>query len=252
MSHKTMAPVAQPARRRTFALEFWVAILTALLAAIALAIAVQTLPVSGPFCQSGCVSYPYEDVVALVPHDYIWMYPATLLACIFLVLMACIHHFAADHTNGSKNENEKKSLYSQIGLCFGVIATAVLCIDYYIHLATVQPSLLKGEMEGLALISQYNPHGIFIALEELGYLMMSLAFLFMGLVFVGQSKLERSIRWLLVGSALLALATYVGMSLLYGKELEYRFEVAIISINWLTLIVAGVLLSFFFRRAEHV
>lgn len=216
----------------------WTSVLTAVLTIISLAIAVTTLPISGPFCRANCVTYPYADVAAYVPHDYNWMYPATLMACMFVVLMACIHSYAA----------ESRRLYSQIGLCFAVIAAAVLSIDYYIQLAMVQPSLLKGEMEGLALISQYNPHGIFIALEELGYLMMSLAFLFMGLVFVGKAKLDRSLHWLLILSGLLALGTYVVMSLIYGKELEYRFEVAIISINWLTLIGAGVLLSFWFRR----
>ena len=185
------------------------------------------------------MTYPYADVAAFVPRDYIWMYPATLMVCLFLVLMACIHSYAAD----------SRKLYSQIGLCFAVISAAVLAIDYYIQLAMVQPSLLKGELEGLVLISQYNPHGIFIALEELGYLMMSLAFLFMGLVFVGRSKLERSICWLLIGSGVLALVAYVVMSLIYGKDLEYRFEITVITINWLVLIVAGVLLSFLFKRA---
>jgi hypothetical protein len=31
----------------------------------------------------------------------------------------------------------------------------------------VQPSLLSGESEGLAIISQYNPHGVFIAMQDL-------------------------------------------------------------------------------------
>jgi hypothetical protein len=234
----TRAPAVQPARMAAPPLAFWAAVLTAVLTAISFTIAVQTLPISGPFCQSNCVIYPYENVASYVPHDYIWMYPATLLTFVFLVLMACIHSYAAAHAK----------LYSRIGLCFAIIASAVLSIDYYIQLAMVQPSLLKGELEGLALISQYNPHGIFIALEELGYLAMSVSFLFMGLVFAGASKLERSIRWLFILSAVLALGAYVWMSLLYGKELEYRFEVAVITINWFVLIVAGVLLSFLFRR----
>ena len=38
------------------------------------------------------------------------------------------------------------------------------------------------------------------------------------------------------------------LSLIYGKDLEYRFEVAVITINWTLLIVVGVLLSVWFRR----
>lgn len=233
--------IEQPARKAAFPFGFWVAVITALVAAISFAIAVQTPPASGPFCQSGCVTYPYADVAAFVPRDYLWMYPATLMVCLFLVLMSCIHSYVAEH----------RKHYSQIGLCFAVFSAAVLAIDYYIQLAMVQPSLLKGELEGLALISQYNPHGIFIALEELGYLAMSLAYLFMGLALRGATKLARSIAWLLIVSAVLALGAYVAMSLLYGKELEYRFEVAVITINWLVLVVGGVLLSFLFKRAAQ-
>ena len=44
------------------------------------------------------------------------------------------------------------------------------------------------------------------------------------------------------------LAVYVALRLLYGQNLEYRFEVAVITINWTLLIVIGVLLSIWFRR----
>jgi hypothetical protein len=29
---------------------------------------------------------------------------------------------------------------------------------------------MNGETDGLSILTQYNPHGIFIALEEIGYL----------------------------------------------------------------------------------
>ena len=241
MIEQTTAPTAvraadEPARR----LGFWAAVLTAVVTAIAFAIAVTTLPVSGPFCAAGCIAYPYREVAALVPHDYVWMYPAILLCGIFVVLMACIHQAAA----------ESKRLYSQIALVFAAMAAALLAADYYIQIATLQPSIVKGEVEGVALVTQYNPHGIFIALEELGYLLMSLAFLFVGLVFGGGARLDRAIRWLLIGGALAAFAAYAALSLIYGQNLEYRFEVAAITINWTLLIVVGVLLSLWFRRRQ--
>ena len=46
-------------------------------------------------------------------------------------------------------------------------------------------------------------------------------------------------------------AAFVGMSWYYGFGLEYRFEVAAISIAWLTLMISGVLLAFVFRRAAR-
>lgn len=234
----TAGPQAHAAGTAVRRLGFWAALLTAVVTALAFGLAITTLPVSGPFCAGGCVAYPYHEVASRVPHDYIWMYPAILLLGLFAVLIACIHQAAA----------ESQRLYSLIGLLFAAMAAAVLAVDYYIQIATLQPSIVKGEVEGLALITQYNPHGIFIALEELGYLLMSLAFLFCGFVFSGTARLDRTIRWLLIGGAAAAFVAYGALSLIYGRDLEYRFEVAVITINWTVLIVVGMLLSVWFRR----
>ncbi len=232
------ASVVQSASATGRRLGFWTAVLTAAVTAIAFAIAVTTLPVSGPSCTANCVGYPYREVAALVPHDYVWMYPATLLMGIFVVLLACLHQAAA----------ADKRTYSLVALVFGAMAASLLAADYYIQIATLQPSILQGEWEGVALVTQYNPHGIFIALEELGYLLMSLAFLFAGLAFAHTARLERAIRWLLIAGAVLVFAVYAALRLLYGQNLEYRFEVTVIAINWTLLITTGVLLSIWFRR----
>lgn len=228
----------QVVRGAPLRLGFWAAILTAVVAAISFGIAVTTLPISGPFCRTDCVTYPYSNVLANIPRDYLWMYPALLLAPIFVVLMVCIHHYAAD----------SKKLYSQIGLCFAIIYAAFITFDYYTQITVIQSSLLKGESDGIALFTQYNPHGIFIALEDLGYLMMSLSFLFSSVVFAGGQRLERIIRWLFAGNGLLTIGALVVLGLSYGKDLEYRFEVFSLSINWIVAIISGVLLSIVFRR----
>ena len=194
------APQAHAAGTAAHRLGFWAALLTAVVTALAFGLAITTLPVSGPFCTGGCVAYPYHEVAALVPHDYLWMYPAILLLGLFVVLMACIHQDAA----------ENRRLYSLMGLLFAAMAAAVFAVDYYIQITALQPSIVKGETEALALVTQYNPHGIFIALEELGYLLMSLAFLFCGFVFSGTARLDRTIRWLLIGGAAAAFVAYWG------------------------------------------
>jgi hypothetical protein len=224
-------------------LGFWASILTAVAAAAALGIAITTAPArSGPNCLvdlvGSCVTYPYTDVAAFVPIEYIWMVPALLMALLFVVLVACIHQYAA----------LDKKVFSQIALSFAVMAATAHAINYFIQLAVVEPSLLRGELEGLALFSQYNPHGIFIALEDVGYLMMGIAFLFVGAVFDRHERLERVIRLLFIISSVLAIGSLILLALLYGSDLEYRYEVAAILIDWLTLIISGPLLSMFFRR----
>jgi len=82
-------------------------------------------------------------------------------------------------------------------------------------------------------------------------LMMNVAFLFAALALDGRTGLERAIRWLYSLSFVLAVGSLVGLALLYGRNLDYRFEVAIILLNWPVLIVSGLLLSLFFKRAGH-
>ena len=241
LNEVTDAETANSARQSTCRLGFWTSILTAVAAAAALVIAVTTAPArSGPFCMvESCVTYPYTDAAAFVPNDYLWMYPAFLLGPLFVVLVVCIHHYAA----------LDKQVFSQIALSFAVISTAALATNYFIQLTVVQPSLLKGEVEGLSLFSQYNPHGVFIALEDIGYLMMGLAFLFTAAVFSRRERLGRVIRLLFITGSVLAVGSLIPLALLYGSDLRYRYEVVVLLVDWITLSMSGVLLSVFFKRA---
>ena len=95
---------------------------------------------------------------------------------------------------------------------------------------------------------QYNPHGVFLALEELGYLVMSLSFLFMAPVFANRNRLESAVRWIFVIAFILAIVSLAVISINYGLERQDRFEVAVLSIDWLVLIINGGLLSIVFRH----
>jgi hypothetical protein len=152
--------------------------------------------------------------------------------------MVAIHHIA----------QKDKKILSHIGVSFALISTATFVIDYFLQVSVIQPSLLKGETDGIALLSQFNPHGIFIVLEEIGFFMMSLSMLFMAQVFNGKTKVEKAIRWIFILCFTLTVLSFILYSLFYGVFREYRFEVAVISINWLTLIASGILLSVFFKR----
>lgn len=109
-------------------------------------------------------------------------------------------------------------------------------------------SLQSGETEGIAILTMYNPHGLFIALEDLGYLLMSLSFAFVALIFPGQSRLEAAVRWLFVAAFALTVSALTYYSVRFGLDTQDRFEVAAITVNWLVLIINGILLSRLFRR----
>lgn len=226
--------------RTTDRLAAGVASATSVVGVLALASAIMTPPRSGPFCSADCVAYPFTDAAAFVPRDYLWMYPALLLVTLFVVLAVCIHDAA----------EPSRRLFSGAGVAFAVIAASAVVIDYGIQLAVLQPSMVNGQTDGLALFSQYNPHGIFIALEDIGYLTMGLAFLLLAPAIPRRSRLERSTRRLLTAGGALTVAALVLLSAWYRTNLDYRFEVTAIFITWLVLIVSGILLNrLFVRRA---
>lgn len=220
-------------------LKYGVAIstVTGALTLIALAVAVCTPPLSGPFCKADCLQYPYTDIISRFPRDYYWMIPAILSSFSFLSMMAAVN---------VTNTPERKH-FSLTGLGFAVISTLILSADYFIQLSFIQPSLLAGETEGVAALSQYNPHGIFIILEELGFITMNIALFFLYLVFRGTGKRDTGLRVTLLTGFLLMIISFPAILLAFGLNREYRFEVIIISITWTELIIAGFLLAKFFK-----
>ncbi|HYM40389.1 MAG TPA: hypothetical protein VEY12_09685, partial [Thermoplasmata archaeon] len=184
-------------------LGFWAALLTAMISAVFMVVGIATPPRSGPFCGSACVAYPYTAVASFIPVDYVWLYPGFLLAAVFVVLMACIHAVAA----------EGRKVFSRIALSFALLYAGIILVDYFVQLTVVVPSLQSGETSGLALFTQYNPHGIFITFEALGYLMMSVTLLFAAPVVSG-GRAESIVRWLFVGDFVLAVVAFVVLALL--------------------------------------
>ena len=217
---------------------YYSAILTTVITVVTFGFAIIAIPISGANCPGNCVEYPYLDTVSQFPRDFLWMPLAIVLVLAYVTLMVSIHSYAS----------RQKKIFSQVGLSFALIAAAVLVADYFIQFSVIPMSLTNGETEGLAMLIQYNPHGVFLALEELGYLVMSLSFLFMAPVFANKNRLESAVRWIFVIAFILVIVSLVVISINYGLDRQDRFEVAVLSIDWLVLIINGVLLSIVFRR----
>lgn len=217
---------------------FYTAIFTVLMTVVTFGFAITAIPISGANCGEFCIEYPYLNTLSQFPKDYLWMPLAIILTLAYLVLMVSIHVYAS---------NQRK-IFSQIGLSFALMATMVLVGDYFVQVSVIPISLMSGETEGITLLTQYNAHGVFIVLEELGYLLMSLSFLSVAPVFINKNRLESGIRWVFVISFILTVIAFTLISFNYGLDRQDRFEVAVISIDWLVLIINGVLLSFVFKR----
>lgn len=217
---------------------FYSAILTTASALVTFGFAMVAVPISGANCPGNCVEYPYLNTLSQYPRDFLWMPLAIMLVLAYVTLMVSIHFYAPGN----------KKIFSLVGLSFALIAAAILAGDYFIQFSVIPMSLMNNESEGLATLIQYNPHGVFLALEELGYLVMSLSFVCVAPVFANRNRLESAVRWIFVIAFILAIASLAVISINYGLDREDRFEVAIISIDWLVLIVNGVLLSIVFKR----
>jgi hypothetical protein len=217
---------------------FYSAVLTVVATIVTFGLAMMAVPISGANCPAECVDYPYLDTVSQYPKDFLWMLPAMLLVLGYVTLMVSIHSYT----------ERQKRVFSQVGLTFAMIAAAILLSDYYLQFSVVPVSLMNAETEGLAMLIQYNSHGVFLVLEELGYLMMSLSFLFVAIALSNTSRLESVIRWIFTIGFVLVILSLAVISMSYGLERLDRFEVLVISIDWLILIVNGILLSILFRR----
>jgi len=165
-----------------------------------------------------------------------------LLVVVYVILLVSIHTYAA----------QNKKIYSQIGLSFALIAAGILLSDYYVQFSVVPISLMNQETDGIALLTQYNAHGIFIVLEELGYLLMSLSFLFLAPVFANIGRLASVVKWVFIAGFVLTMVFLAVISVIHGLDRMDRFEIAVISIDWLVLVINGVLLSLLFRRQLKV
>ncbi|MBN1535762.1 MAG: hypothetical protein JW908_03440 [Anaerolineales bacterium] len=217
---------------------FYSAITTAALTVVTFALAIIAIPISGANCAEGCIDYPYLDTISQYPRDFLWMYLAIPMLLAYVAFMVSIHFYA----------NEEKKIFSQIGLLFAAMSALILIVDYFIQVSVIPISLMHGETDGLAALIQYNVHGVFIALEDLGYLLMSLSFLFMAAVFSQKDRLESAIRWIFIIAFILAIVSLAAISINFGLDRKDRFEVIVLSVDWLVLIINGILLSRVFRK----
>jgi hypothetical protein len=169
------------------------------------------------------------------------MYPALLSAPLFVILLSGVHERAA----------LDRKPFGRIAVAFGAMAATILTAVYFIQLRYVQPAVVRGELDGLAPWTQYNPHGVFIELEEAGYLLMGVAFLFAGLALATDSGVLRVVRRIFFLGFAFVVTTFVALSAAYGFDVEYRFEVAAISVDWTVLIAAGALLAMAYRTQSR-
>ncbi len=219
-------------------LGIYASTILSVLTLITFGFAMKAIPPSGPYCPGNCMDYPFTDILLYYPRDYNWMYLAIFQLFAFVVFIVA-SHFISNKTN---------KVFTFLSTVFSVISATVLLIAYFTQFSVVPMSMMKGETEGIALITQYNGHGMFIAMEELGYSTMSIALFFLAFAFSNRTRLEMAIRIILLSQLGLTLIAFLLYTLKYGLERSYLFEVATIAINWIVLIVTGIMIGLHYRK----
>jgi hypothetical protein len=219
---------------------FYASLFLSFISLATFAMAITAVPVSGALCPDNCLSYPYLDTLSQFPKDYYWMFLAIPQIIAFVVFVSVNYIITP----------QKNKLFSLLSLVFTSISAIVLLACYFIQFSVVPASLISGETEGISLLTQYNPHGVFIAMEELGYVLMSIAFLFIAFTFSHKSRLQLTIRWIFIMAFILTIISFVAVTIKYGIVRDNYFEVAVISIDWIVLVVNGILTSVVFKRTQ--
>ncbi len=204
---------------------YYSSFLLSVLTMITFGFAMTAIPPSGPYCPGNCMNYPFPDILLYYPRDYYWMYLAIFQLFVFVAFMVTNHFIV----------NTAKKLYTFLSISFTLISSTVLLIAYFTQFSVVPISVMKGETEGIALITQYNENGLFIAMEELGYITMSVALFFLAFAFSKSNRAERIIRLILISQLILTFIAFIFYSIKFGIERSYMFEVATITINWLVV-----------------
>lgn len=157
--------------------------------------------------------------------------PSLVLAPVFVTMMLCIYHTAADD----------KRILGQLGFTFAVICAAILSLHYYIQLTVVQQGLLSGDYAGLWQFATPNPNSLFWTFAALGYGFMGFALL--SIVPVFSEKTDRPIKWLFIANGL------VGVGFLIGNALGVFAVNILASFIWGVLFpIAAILLANRFKR----
>ncbi len=161
-----------------------------------------------------------------------------VMTVLYVILITALHSLTPDHNK----------IFSRLAWSFSLMACVLLLTNYFLQFSVIPASLLNQETEGIPLLIQYNPQGIFIVLEEVGYLMMSLSFLCIFPTFSRENRLETAIGWLFFTGFSLTIISLIVIILHYGINRSYRFEVAVITIDFFVLIINGILLNLMFKR----
>jgi hypothetical protein len=217
-------------RQTAINLGFWSAIFASVFVILFVLVAIATSLLFPMKAWNGIQTYAenfnFLDMVSFIP--------AFFLAPTMVILIACLNAVTP----------ESKKIFSQISLAFTIVYVAIIPTNYYLQLFVVRLNLQDGTLEGLTILAQPNLHSTFFALETLGYGFLSLATLFVSLVFTN-GNLEIWMRSLLIVSGAVGI-----FGVLIAPFDQPYLIFAGLGLWSLAFPISTILLSIFFHRLK--
>ncbi len=102
------------------------------------------------------------------------------------------------------------------------------------------------------MLTMDNPNGVFLALEELGSLLASVALVCLVPAFGTSTRSERVLRHVLQACFTASVVALAVVTAFVGADRQDTFEIAVISVGWLTTIVAGPLVARVLRHGPRL
>jgi hypothetical protein len=126
------------------------------------------------------VLFPVNEAASI--EEYIRNYNVSSVIPVipsFLLVIANIPLFIALYFYA----NEDKRIFALIGIIFGTGYMINCSINYFIQLSAVNKSILSGNTAFIEPLLMYNPLSLAYSLDNLGYLFLSISFLFFSPIF---------------------------------------------------------------------
>ena len=164
--------------------------------------------------------------------EYVTMAPSVFIPLAWVPLMLVI----------SRWEAEERRIFGDIAVAFAVMYGALLTMNYFVALTVTIPKGGQGPDVGILAI---QPQSFFLALETVGYTLMSLSALFASFLFSGRG-LRGWIRWMLMITGIFG----VGLPLQMLWATWPSPPTFMIIPRELSLPAAAILLAVMFSRAK--
>ena len=132
----------------------------------------------------------------LISSDFGSYFSSIFIAFSFVVMACTFAYFSG--------ENSKVAGFC--GMAFGIMYALCNAIVYFIQLSTVKNSVLTDQAADLL---DFERFGMIFILDMLGYCLMSISTLFIGLTLEVKTRADRWLKWLLIIHGVFAISCFI-------------------------------------------